>query len=267
MSALIVQGTRLEIAWFGPPPEQAPTLVLLHEGLGCVALWKDFPRQLAALTGCGVLAYSRAGYGDSDPVTLPRPLTYMHEEARDVLPRVLDAANVQQAVLVGHSDGASIALINAATVADPRVRGVVLMAPHVFTEPMCLDSIREARSAYDNGRLRDGLGRYHRNVDVAFRGWNDAWLDRDFEAWNLEGFIPGLRAPLLLIQGRQDQYGTRKQLDAIQGRCAGSCQVTWLDDCGHAPHRDQPDATLTTIRDFVAELGLTDSSATAGKEL
>lgn len=252
MRDLTIAGVRLEAAWHGPAPSEAPTLVLLHEGLGCVALWKDFPERLATLTGCGVLAYSRAGYGASDPVTLPRPLTYMHEEAREVLPRVLDAANIQRAILVGHSDGASIALINAAAVPDPRVRGAVLMAPHVFTEPMCLDSIRGAREAYQAGKLRDGLARYHRNVDVAFKGWNGAWLDPGFEAWNLEGFIPGLRVPLLLIQGREDQYGTHRQLDAIEAGCAGPCQVIWLDACGHSPHRDQPQATLTAIGDFVA---------------
>lgn len=252
MRELVIDGVHLEAAWHGPTPDRAPTLVLLHEGLGCVALWKDFPQRLSRLTGCGVLVYSRAGYGTSDPVPLPRPLTYMHEEARRVLPRILDAANIQRAILVGHSDGASIALINAAAIPDPRVRGLVLMAPHVFTEPMCLDSIRGAREAFQAGKLREGLARYHRNVDVAFKGWNDAWLDPDFEAWNLEGFIPGLRCPSLLIQGRQDQYGTHKQLDAIRADCGGPCQVTWLDNCGHSPHRDQPDATLTAIGDFVA---------------
>lgn len=254
LTALTVLGVRLEAAWFGPPPDQAATLVLLHEGLGCVALWKAFPQRLAELTGCGVLAYSRAGYGASDPVTLPRPLSYMHEEAREILPRVLDAANVQRAVLIGHSDGASIALINAAAVVDPRVRGLVLMAPHVFTEPMGLDSIRTAREAWQSGSLRQGLARYHRHVDVAFQGWNDAWLDPDFAAWNLQGFIPGIQCPSLLLQGRQDQYGTHKQLDAIEAGCSGPCQVVWLDHCGHSPHREQPEVTLETIRHFVADL-------------
>ncbi|KAF0805159.1 hydrolase or acyltransferase [Alcanivorax xiamenensis] len=257
LESLAVKGTRLEAAWFGPPPDQAATLVLLHEGLGCVALWKAFPQHLAELTGCGVLAYSRAGYGASDPVTLPRPLSYMHEEAREILPRVLDAANVQRAVLVGHSDGASIALINAATVVDPRVRGLVLIAPHVFTEPIGLDSIRGAREAYQSGPLRERLARYHRHVDVAFRGWNEAWLDPDFATWNLRGFIPGIHCPSLLLQGRQDQYGTHKQLDAIEADCSGPCRVVWLDHCGHSPHREQPEATLETIRHFVTDLGLT----------
>ncbi len=253
-----VAGRSLEACWHGAAPDQAPTLVLLHEGLGCVSLWKDFPAALAQRTGCGVLVYSRAGYGHSDPVTLPRLLTYMHDEARDVLPRVLDQANIQTAILVGHSDGASIALIHAATQGDPRIRGAVLTAPHVFTEPMCLDSIREARTAFDDPdtRLREKLGRHHRDVDVAFRGWNDAWLDPGFVAWNLEGFIAGVPCPLLLIQGRDDQYGTAAQLESIEARARVPRRTLWLDNCGHAPHQDCPGETLAGITAFVEELGL-----------
>lgn len=253
VDSLTVNGLRLEARWSGPRADEAPTLVLLHEGLGCVELWKDFPDQLANATGCGVLTYSRAGYGQSDPVELPRPLTYMHDEARDVLPRLLDAAQIRDAILVGHSDGASIALIQAGSQRDPRVQGLVLMAPHVFTEPMCLSSIAEAKTAYDNPdtRLRDRLGRYHRHVDVAFRGWNDAWLDPDFESWNLEGFVGGIDCPILLVQGRQDEYGTAAQIDAITRRARPDTRTLWLDDCRHSPHRDQPAATLAGIQDFV----------------
>ncbi|MEX0624616.1 alpha/beta fold hydrolase [Saccharospirillum sp.] len=253
---LTVNGVALEACWYGPPPHQSLTLVLLHEGLGSVGQWKHFPEQLARTTGCGVLVYSRAGYGQSDPVALPRPLTYMHNEARDVLPRLLDAAHIRDAVLVGHSDGASIALINAGTQQDPRIKGLVLMAPHVFTEPMCLASIRDARTAYEDTatHLRDRLAHYHRHVDVAFKGWNDAWLDPDFESWNLEGFVGGITGPMLLIQGRQDEYGTHKQLDAIVRRAQTTCEILWLDDCRHSPHRDQPEATLAAIQDFIQPL-------------
>lgn len=254
---LTVDGCRLEATWSGPRPADAPTLVLLHEGLGCVSLWRDFPEALAELTGCGVLTYSRAGYGASDLVDLPRPLTYMHDEARRVLPRVLDAANVRDAILIGHSDGASIALINAGCQADPRVRGVVLMAPHVFTEPMNLASIRDARSAYNDPqtRLREKLARYHGDVDVAFRGWNDAWLDPDFVEWNLEGFVNGIRCPILLIQGHQDEYGTGAQLSAIARGAQVSCETLLLEQCGHSPQRDQPEATLAAIGQFLNALG------------
>lgn len=257
---------RLEMKWYGPGPEQAPTLVLLHEGLGCVALWKDFPERLAQATGWGVLVYSRAGYGQSDPVTLPRPLTYMHEEARDVLPRLLDAVNVQRAVLVGHSDGASIALIHAGAVKDPRIHGLVLMAPHVFTEPMCLDSIAAARTAYNDPgtRLRARLARYHHRVDVAFRGWNDAWLDPGFVAWNLQGFLTGVVCPVLMIQGHQDEYGTAAQLEAITDGVRSRCETHLLDDCRHSPHRDQPAATLDAILSFLTTLPSTQETPTHG---
>ena len=177
---MIIDRRFLETRWWGPPPEAAPTLVLLHEGLGCVALWRDFPEALAAATGCGVFAWSRFGYGGSDPVSLPRPMRYMHDEALEVLPRVLDAADVRRAVLVGHSDGGSIAAIHAGTVHDPRVLGVVMIAAHFFVEDINIASIRGIKEDYEHGDLRRRLARYHRDVDVAFRGWNDAWLDPRF---------------------------------------------------------------------------------------
>lgn len=253
---LNIDGCRLEATWSGPRPAQAPTLVLLHEGLGCVRLWRDFPEALSEQTGCGVLTYSRAGYGQSDPVTLPRPLTYMHDEARRVLPQILDATNVRDAIYIGHSDGASIALINAGCQVDPRLRGMALMAPHVFTEPMNLASIREAQVAYNNPetRLREKLARYHADVDVAFRGWNDAWLDPSFVEWNLEGFVNGIRCPMVLIQGHQDEYGTGDQLKAITRRAQVICDTILLEHCGHSPQRDRPEETLQTISQFVGSL-------------
>lgn len=255
MDYLQLDDNRLEYRWIGPAPERAPTLVFLHEGLGCVALWKDFPERVAAATGCGVLVYSRAGYGGSDPVALPRPLTYMHHEALDVLPRVLDAANVRQAILLGHSDGASIALVNAGGVHDARVLGAAILAPHVFNEQLAVDSIRQAKIAFEQGSLRDGLERYHgSNVDVAFRGWNDAWLDPGFRHWNLEEYLEPIDIPLLLIQGKDDEYGTAAQIQAIERQVSGPVDTLWLAQCGHSPHRDQPDATRLAIADFVAEL-------------
>lgn len=259
---LVVDGRRLEYVWFGPGPEQAPTLVLLHEGLGCVELWRDFPRRLAEQTGLGVMAYSRFGYGGSDPVDVPRPLTYMHDEGRHVLPAVLDAAGVCQAVLVGHSDGGSIALINAGAVRDPRVRAVVTLAAHVFNEQVCVDSIRAARQAFEGQGLRDRLARYHGdNVDCAFWGWNRAWLDPDFWHWNLEEFLPDVRIPALVIQGEQDEYGTVAQVDAICRQLSGPVRRVLLPDCGHAVHRDQPDALLRLVAAFAAEV-LDDERAT-----
>lgn len=255
--SLTINGLRLDALRLGPHPSQTerPTLVLLHEGLGSVGQWKAFPEALAEATGSPVMVYSRAGYGTSDPVPLPRPLTYMHDEARDVLPRVLDAIQARQVILVGHSDGASIALIYAGFARDPRVAGIALIAPHVFTEPLCLYSIAEARDAYrpPDSPLRAGLARYHTHVDVAFRGWNDAWLDPGFTTWNLEGFVPGIRCPVLLIQGKQDQYGTAAQITAIEKALPESTpqQTVWLEDCRHSPHRDQPDAAVQAIHQFI----------------
>ena len=243
---------QLEYRWIGPPPKAAATLVFLHEGLGCVALWKDFPDRVAEATGLGVLVYSRRGYGESDPVELPRPLTYMHEEALEVLPEVLDAAGIRSAIMVGHSDGASIALIHAGGVRDSRVRGLVLMAPHVFNEEISVRSIRAAKEAYERGGLRDQLARYHGdNVDNAFWGWNRAWLDPGFVQWNIEEFVPRIEVPLLLIQGEDDQYGTQRQVHAIRDRAPGPVELLMLPDCRHSPHRDQSAATLAAIRGFV----------------
>lgn len=262
---LTADGKRLEAVWIGPPPDVAPTLVLLHEGLGCVGLWKAFPQRLAIAAGCGALVYSRAGYGGSDPVELPRPLTYMHHEALAVLPEVLDAAGIERAIPVGHSDGGSIALIHAGEVQDPRVAGLVLMAPHVFNEQLCVDSIAAAREAYATGNLRQGLARYHGdNVDVAFRGWNDTWLDPGFWHWNLEQYLPGVEVPVLLMQGENDEYGTAAQVEAIERQVAGQVTTRWLPACGHAAHRDQPDAVIDATGAFLAETMVSDDIPSEG---
>lgn len=249
---LTVDGVRLEYARFAAAQADLPTLVFLHEGLGCVALWKDFPARVAHETGCDTLVYSRFGYGGSDPVPLPRPLTYMHEEGLNRLPEVLDAAGIERAILVGHSDGASIAIIHAGGAHDPRVEALVLMAPHVFNEPLSVASIEKARTAYGHG-LRERLERYHgTNVDCAFRGWNDAWLDPGFLDWNIEEYLGGIQIPVLVIQGRDDEYGTMAQVEAIEAQCRGTVERLVLDRCGHSPHRDRTGATLEAIRRFVA---------------
>lgn len=251
---LDVAGGRVEYAEYGARRDDAPALVFLHEGLGCVALWKGFPGDVSVATGCRVIVYSRFGYGASDPVALPRPLTYMHEEGLDVLPAVLDAAGVDRCLLIGHSDGASIAIIHAGGVRDARVEGLVLMAPHVFNEELSVSSIEKARDAYRQG-LRAKLARYHGdNVDCAFRGWNDAWLDPGFLDWNIEPYLPGIDVPALVIQGRDDEYGTLAQVEAIEQQSGGPVGTCLLDDCGHSPHRDQPDATREAIAAFVASV-------------
>lgn len=248
---MVIDGRMLETRWWGPGPDQAPSLVLLHEGLGCVALWRDFPEVLAAATGCGVFAYSRFGYGASDPVTLPRPMSYMHDEALTVLPRVLDAAGVRRAVLVGHSDGGSIAAIHAGAVPDARVVGVVMMAAHFFVEDINIASIAEIKANYDHGDLRQRLARYHRDVDVAFRGWNDAWLDPRFRAFDITSEVKRIRVPILALQGADDPYGTPEQLRVLEQLATCPVETRLIAGARHAPHLEAKEATLAAIVPFV----------------
>lgn len=241
---------RLEYRMIGPRPDAAPTLVLLHEGLGCVGMWNSFPDLLATATGAGVFVYSRAGYGQSSPAALPRPLTFMHREAREVLPRVLDEIGFRRGLLVGHSDGASIAAIHAGSVEDHRVRGLVLIAPHFFTEDMGVAEIAQVREAYATTDLRARLARYHADVDNAFRGWNDVWLNPEFRKWDITQELAFIRVPILIVQGEDDQYGTVRQIEAAQEECYCPVEVALLPGVRHAPHREAPDATLRTVAEF-----------------
>ncbi len=227
------------------------TIVLLHEGLGCVGLWLDFPAILAEATDARVVAYSRAGYGGSSPIVLPRPLDYMTREAQGVLPRVLDAIGAKDVVLVGHSDGATIAAIHAGTVQDDRVKAVVLIAPHFFTEPMGLAAIAEAREAYDTGNLREKLARWHTHVDCAFRGWNNAWLDEGFHTWNVDNVIPGIHAKICVVQGDADAYGTLAQVHAVERGAKAPLETHVLTGIGHSPHREARDDLVNIIAGFV----------------
>ena len=242
---------RLEYRRVGPAPSEAPTILLLHEGLGSVSMWRDFPERLAAVTGAGVFAYSRAGYGRSTACALPRPLTYMHEEARDVLPAVLDAIGFRGGILFGHSDGASIAAIHAGSHRDDRIWGVAMMAPHFFTEDMCIAEIAAAKTVYETTDLRDRLARHHGdNVDFAFWGWNRTWLDPAFRQWDIREYLPRIRVPVLAFQGEDDQYATADQITVVEAACPGSVDAFLLADCRHSPHRDQPERTLAAVRRF-----------------
>jgi pimeloyl-ACP methyl ester carboxylesterase len=248
---MIIGHKHLETRWWGPGPEDAPTLVLLHEGLGCVALWRDFPDALAESTGCGVFAYSRFGYGGSDLVTLPRPMSYMHDEALEVLPRILDAAGVRRALLIGHSDGGSIAAIHAGAVRDPRVAGIVLIAAHFFVEEINIAAIRAIRHTYASGDLRERLARYHRDVDLAFRGWNDAWLDPRFRAFDITEQVSRIEVPVLALQGSDDPYGTYEQLRVLELIARCKLETRLISGAQHAPHLEVRDATLEAIVAFV----------------
>ena len=231
-----------------------PTLVFLHEGLGSVALWKQFPRQVAEAANCPALVYSRLGYGKSAKLAAPRAVDYMHREALDVLPEVLGQLGIETPILIGHSDGASIALIHAGAGKRP-VRGVVAMAPHVFVEDITVRSIAEAKRTFQNTDLAQRLGRYHDDPDATFRGWNDIWLHPDFRGWNIEGCLADIRCPVLLIQGEDDQYGTVAQVEAIARQVSGPVETVMLPDCAHSPHQSpQKDATIAAIVGFVGNL-------------
>jgi pimeloyl-ACP methyl ester carboxylesterase len=245
-----VRDHHIEYAWHGSARRHAVPIVMLHEGLGSVALWRDFPQRLAEATGRRVLAYSRLGYGRSDPLTGPRRTDFMHDEALQALPQLLDELAVRESVLFGHSDGASIALIHAARARRPVV-ALIALAAHVYVERYSLDQIAAARRDYLDGALRARLARFHDHVDSAFWGWNDIWLHPDFVTWNIESLLPDVACPLLAIQGVDDEYGTMAQLDRIEH---GARHVRRLElrACGHAPHRDQPEAVLLATAQLLA---------------
>jgi pimeloyl-ACP methyl ester carboxylesterase len=226
----------------------------LHEGLGSVGLWKSFPEKLVEQTGHCVFAYSRAGYGRSDPAGLPWPLGFMTREAVEVLPEVLEAIGFKRGILLGHSDGASIAAIYAGSVKDFRVRGLCLISPHFFTEPMGLASIAETKASFERGDLRSGLAKHHANVDGVFHGWSSVWLDPGFKSWNIEDVIAYIRVPVLAIQGLDDQYGTLAQIEALEKGSYAPVDVELFENCKHSPHIEQPDRTLAVVSDFLARL-------------
>src|SRR5579863_7858824 len=248
---LELEPLRLEYRMIGPRPDAAPTIVMLHEGLGSIGLWGGFPDAVASATGAGVFVYSRAGYGKSKPGPLPRSISFMHEEACTVLPRVLDGIGFKRGLLLGHSDGASIATIYAGSIQDHRVRGLVLMAPHFFTEEIGLAEIRRAREEFNSGALREKLKRWHADVDCAFRTWNEPWLNPDFRQWDITDALGYIRVPILIVQGADDQYGTLRQIEAAQRECYCPVETAILPGVRHSPHRDAPALTLDTVAAFI----------------
>jgi len=231
-----------------------PTLVFLHEGLGSIRQWRDFPARLCAATGCPGLVYDRYGYGQSDVLAEPRrAVRFMHDEGLISLPDVLSGLKIKNPILIGHSDGASIALIHAGS--GRAVRGVVAMAPHVFIEPLCLKSIDKAKVAFETTDLAARLGRYHKDARKTFYGWADVWLDPEFKGWDIRGdFLPNVRCPVLAIQGHDDEYGTMEQLEELRRRVDGPCELMKLERCGHAPFRDQPEVVTAKLTAFVKTL-------------
>jgi pimeloyl-ACP methyl ester carboxylesterase len=245
---------RLEYRMIGPRPDAAPTIVMLHQGLGSAALWRDFPDQLAAATGAGVFVYSRAGCGASTGATLPRGVNFMQEEALDVLPRVLSAIGFQRGILFGHSDGGSIATIYAGSVQDHRVRGLVLMAAHFFTEEIGLAAIRRTRDEFQTGKLREQLQRWHADVDTAFLSWVEPWLDPEFQRWDITEALGYIRVPILVVQGSDDEYGTLRQLEVAREECFCPVETVVLAGARHSPQRDKPKETLAAVSGFINRL-------------
>jgi pimeloyl-ACP methyl ester carboxylesterase len=244
----------LEYRMIGPAPTDAPTIVMLHEGLGCVGLWGDFPDKLQAATGAGVFVYSRAGYGASTPAKLPRPLDYMQIEALDILPKLLDVTGFRHGLLLGHSDGASIAAIYAGGSGDHRVRGVAMIAPHFIVEDISVTSIAGIKQAYETTDLKEKLARWHSDVDNAFHGWNSAWLDPKFRCWDISEYLSSIRVPVTILQGADDQYGTIRQIEIAEQECYGPVEVTIIPGAGHSPHREAPEATLNAIAEFAGRV-------------
>jgi pimeloyl-ACP methyl ester carboxylesterase len=256
-----VQGRSLEVQRISALGPHLPELVFLHEGLGSVSHWKVFPARVAATTGCGVTVYSRYGSGNSDVLTEPRAVTYMHDEGLRVLPELLTQLHIDNPILVGHSDGASIALIFAGAQAgahdartNDHVRGLILLAPHVFVEDLSVASIAAAKTSFEATKLPEKLARHHRDAVATFWGWNNIWLRPDFRAWNIEEYLPRITCPILAIQGVDDQYGTMAQVHAIASQSAGPVEILPLAECRHSPQRDQPDAVLAAIARFVKRI-------------
>jgi pimeloyl-ACP methyl ester carboxylesterase len=253
MPQVSAAGRRLEYEWIDG---QEPTLVFLHEGLGSIRQWRDFPAKVAAATGCRALVYDRYGYGKSDVLQEDRvTVRFMHDGALKELPDLLANLKVANPILVGHSDGASIALIHAG--AHP-VRGVVVMAPHVFVEDFNLGSIHRIAADFETSGLQAGLGKYHRDPSKTFHLWADAWRDPAFKRWNIEDCLPRIACPVLAIQGEQDQYGTMAQLDAIARQVQGGCELLKLENCGHAPFKDRPAEVLSAVTGFIRKILGTD---------
>ena len=244
-----MDGKRIDAQWIAPAVAAKPTIVMLHEGLGSIAMWRDFPASLAERTGCGVFAYSRYGHGNSERLAGKRGVEYLHREAEVVLPELLEQAGIQHPILFGHSDGASIALIYAGKYPESP-RALVIEAPHVMVEDIALDGIRRTKILYETTDLPRRLARYHQWPDDAFRGWQEIWLDPRFRQWNIEGYLDAIRCPVLMIQGEDDEYGGARQIEAIASHL--DAEALSIPACGHSPHRDQPKTVLDRVTKFLS---------------
>ncbi|MBN8443474.1 MAG: alpha/beta hydrolase [Thauera sp.] len=254
MKTVCIKGVELEYVRLrsSHARDDAPVIVFLHEGLGSIAMWRDFPQKVSDATGCEAVVYSRAGYGRSGAESQPRDVRYMHEQGLEVLPELLRRLSIERPVLFGHSDGGSIALICAGGT-DAELAGIIVAAPHVIVEDITIRGIEAARDAYRSTDLSARLGKYHSDVDSVFWAWNDIWLSPAFRSWNIEAYLPRIACPVLAIQGEDDEYGTMDQLDRIAAQC-GDVDLVKLADCRHSPHKDQERAVIEAVSAFVCRL-------------
>ena len=251
---MLIDGQNIECLKIEGSKHRNWCIVMLHEGLGCVALWRDFSEQLAKATGCSVFAFSRLGYGNSDGISLPRSLDYMQREAIDFLPKLIAELPEPNLVLLGHSDGGSIACVYAGSNPDARLRSLILMAPHFFVEPISVQAIEKTKAEFDTGKLSEKLRKYHGdNIDTAFWGWCNSWLHPEFRHWNIESYIPSVEVPTLLLQGWQDAYGTARQADAFSTKANCETTIQMLGDCGHHPFLEQQQSCLDAISEFLKD--------------
>lgn len=251
---LTLASQKIEIQWYGKENKNKPTLIFLHEGLGCIRMWKDFPKILSGYTGCPALVFSRLGYGSSDPCPLPWKINFMHKQALQILPDIIRKAGIHTYILIGHSDGGSIGIIFSGSPVAKGLKGLITQAAHVFCEQKTVESIQQAKIQYDHHDLKQRLEKYHgTNTDNAFRGWNDVWLNPGFIHWNIEKYLSRIHIPMLAIQGKEDQYGTIKQIKSIQHHVkhVKSCLV---DNCGHSPHLEQQKIVLDIMNQFIHQI-------------
>lgn len=241
----------IEIQWHRKKNKDHPTLIFLHEGLGCTGMWKRFPEMVSENTGCPALVFSRFGYGNSDPCPLPWKINYMHQQALTLLPDIIKKTQIKDYILIGHSDGGSIGIIYAGNFYAKGLKGLITEAAHVFCEQITVDCIRQAKINYDHHDLKKNLEKYHgKNTENAFRGWNDIWLNPNFMNWNIEKYLKKINVPMLAIQGKEDQYGTKKQIESIQNQVP-QIETYLIDDCRHSPHHDQPEKVINIITRFI----------------
>ena len=251
---LYIGSRKIEAQWHNPGITNRPTLVFMHEGLGCARMWKDFPKRVSDSTGCPSFTFSRFGYGNSDPCSLPWKINFMHTQALNLLPQILKQAGIKKYILIGHSDGGSIGIIFSGSTNTKGLKGLITLAAHVFCEQCSVDSIKQAKKNYEQKDLKKALQKYHgSNTDNAFRGWNNAWLNPNFMNWNIEKYLKKIKVPMLAVQGKDDQYGTDKQIAPIESQ-VNSIGSFLLDNCRHSPHLDQPEAVLKIMTKFIHQI-------------